>query len=157
MVDDLVSNKREGILCKLDMEKTYDHVNWKFMDYMLGRLIFGNKQRKWMNTCITTTSFAVMVNGWSSSFFKATKGLHQGDPLSLLLFIIVMEAFSRLLERAREVNLIKGVNVGRGDSRVEISHLFFANDTLISVNWGKNDASSLMHSLMLSGRIWIDY
>lgn len=38
VVDDLVGNKREGALCKLDMEKAYDHVNWKFVDYMLGRL-----------------------------------------------------------------------------------------------------------------------
>lgn len=27
MVDDLLHRKREGILFKLDMEKTYDHIN----------------------------------------------------------------------------------------------------------------------------------
>lgn len=94
---------------------------------MLGRLGFENK---WMKSCITTASFVLMVNGGLSSFFKASRVLRQSDPLSPLLFIIVMEVFSRLLERARAVNLIKGVVVGRGDQRVKISPLFFADDTL---------------------------
>lgn len=51
--------------------------------------------------------------------------------LSPLLFIIVIEALSRLLERAREVELVKGVKVGRGDRQIELSHLCFADDTLI--------------------------
>lgn len=84
-----------------------------------------------MKSCICTTSPAVMVNGGPSSFFKAARRLRQGDPLSPLLFIIVMEAFSKLLERDVELNLFKRITVGRGDSRVEISYLFFADDVLI--------------------------
>lgn len=38
---------------------------------------------------------------------------------------------SRLLERAREVDLVKGMIVGRGDQQVEISQLFFTDDTFI--------------------------
>lgn len=33
-VDEL-SNNKDRLVCKLDMEKTYDHVNWYFVDYML--------------------------------------------------------------------------------------------------------------------------
>lgn len=92
VVDDLGRNKRERMLYKLDIEKAYDHVTWEFVDYMLGRLGFGNKWRKWMKSCIITAYFAMMVNGDPSSFFEATKGLRQGDLLSHLLFIIVMES-----------------------------------------------------------------
>lgn len=58
-------------------------------------------------------------------------GLRQGDLLSLLLFIIVMEALNRLLEQAKEVGMIKGIISGGSRSQTEISHLFFADDTLI--------------------------
>lgn len=46
MADELLVGKKEGVLCKLDIEKAIDHVNWKFVDYMLGRLGFGKKWRK---------------------------------------------------------------------------------------------------------------
>lgn len=81
--------------------------------------------------CISTSSFAVLMNGGPSTFFNAYRGLRQGDPLSPLLFLTVMEAFSRLMERAEELNLLKGVEVGRGKERLRISHLFFVDDALI--------------------------
>lgn len=42
IVDNRLNKKRKGVLCKLDMEKVYDHVNWAFVDYMLMRLGFGD-------------------------------------------------------------------------------------------------------------------
>lgn len=44
---------------------------------------------------------------------------------------MVMEAFNKLLNRAQEQHLIRGVSVGRSGVSTKISHLFFANDTLI--------------------------
>lgn len=58
-VDELVYRKR----------KTYDHVNWRFVDCMLCKMGFSMKWRRWIKTCISTISFAVLVNGGSFSFF----------------------------------------------------------------------------------------
>lgn len=69
-VDDLFVNKRDGLVCKLDLEKAYDYINWNFVD----RMGFSSKWRKWMKTCITT-SFVVFINEGPSNFFKATRGL----------------------------------------------------------------------------------
>lgn len=48
-----------------------------------------------------------MVNGGSSSFLKASKGLRQGDSLFPLFFIINMETLNKLLLRAKELELFR--------------------------------------------------
>ena len=83
-----------GLICKLDMEKAYDHVNWNFLLYMMERFGFGDKWRNWIYFCITTACFSVLINGTPCGFFASSRGLRQGDSLSPLLFVLVMEAFS---------------------------------------------------------------
>lgn len=88
------------MLCKLDIEKAYDNVNWDFLLYIMGRMGFGTAWCQWMKFCVSTVRMSVLVNGSPAGFFQTFRGLRQGDPLSPLLFILVMEAFSRLLFRA---------------------------------------------------------
>ncbi|XP_021912061.1 uncharacterized protein LOC110825850 [Carica papaya] len=91
-------------------------------DLMMNRknwMGFGLKWRTWMKNCISTTSFAILVNGDPSTFFNGSTGLRQGDPLSPLLFVIVMEALNGLLDRVRELHLIRGVLVGKEENTIE--------------------------------------
>ena len=70
------------------------------------------------------------MNVFSSDPFSSQRGLRQGDPFSLYLFVICAEGFSALLQRVEEnLNEISGIRVCRAAPKV--SHLFFADDTLI--------------------------
>lgn len=44
------------VLCKLDIEKAYDHINWDLMSYLLGRCAFSVTLRWWILFCINTKS-----------------------------------------------------------------------------------------------------
>ena len=120
------------MVCKLDIEKTYDHVNWEALFYLLNRMGFGLKWKGWIKACVTSVRFSILVNGSLEGFFGSFRGLRQGDPLSPLLFLLIMEVLSRILKKTKENNLIQGFHVGAVNSvGVRISHLLFANDTIL--------------------------
>ena len=104
------------LLCKLDMEKAYDHVSWDFLLYMLRRCGFGQKWCSWIAFCISMASFSVLINGSPAGFFNSSRGLRQGDPLSPFLFVIVMEAFSWMVKASVNHGLFLGFVVGNKGS-----------------------------------------
>jgi hypothetical protein len=131
-LDSRIKSGELGLLCKLDIEKAYDHVNWDFLLYMLRRCGFGERWCSWIVHCISSVRFSVLVNGTPSSFFSSSRGLRQGDPLSPLLFVIVMEAFSKLFYITAQRGFLSGFSVGSSSNEViNISHLLFADDTLV--------------------------
>ena len=75
-------------------------------------------------------SYAILVNGNAKGWVKASRGLRQGDPLSPFLFTIVADVLSRMLLKAEERSLLEGFRV----DRCKVSHLQFADDTILFAN-----------------------
>ena len=67
--------KERRILCKLDIEKAYDQINWSFILKVLKKMDFGDKWVGWIEWCISTATFSVLVNGSSTGFFGSSRGL----------------------------------------------------------------------------------
>ena len=89
---------------------------------------FGIQVTKWTMSCVTSPTYVVLINGETTDFFRSGHGLRQGCPLSLLLFIMVMEGLNLLLKRRKEENKLSGIKVS---SLINILHLFFVDDVLI--------------------------
>ena len=99
---------------------------------MLQQCGFSAIWQNWIKFCISTACFCILVNGCPSGFFPSSRGLRQGDPLSPLLFVIVMEALSHLLDQVVREGLFSGFKVGTlAANSLVVSHLLFADDTLI--------------------------
>lgn len=129
VVEEYRSSGKEGLVFKIDFENTYDHVDWEFLVFVLWKKGFGDRWRKWIKGCLQSTNFSILINGRPRGKFTASRGLGQGDSLSPFLFNLVVDGLGRIIDRAREVSLVKGLEVGK--DKVEITHLQFADDTIL--------------------------
>ena len=70
----------------------------------------------------------IKVNDQVGLYFQTKKGFRQGDPLSPVLFNIVVDMFAIILARAKEDGQVKGVVPNLNDGGLSI--LQYADDTL---------------------------
>jgi hypothetical protein len=131
-LDSRLKRRQPGVICKLDIEKAYDHVNWNCLIHLMDTMGFGTKWQCWIRACISTVRYSVLINGSPAGFFGSSRGLRQGDPLSPLLFLLVMEILSKILKKVEDSGLIRGFQASRsGVPGLSISHILFADDTMI--------------------------
>nr|GEU62975.1 hypothetical protein [Tanacetum cinerariifolium] len=109
------------MIFKVDFEKVFDSVNWKYLDYVLSKLWFGEKWRSWIRECLRSARTSILVNGSPTSEFSIKRGLRQGDPLSQFLFSFIIEGLHIAIKDATRSNLIKGVTVGNPASGLRIN------------------------------------
>jgi hypothetical protein len=144
-----IKNKRSGSngLCavKHDMHKAYDRVEWIFLENMMRRLGFEEIWISLMMACVSSVRYQVRFNSEETDMFSPTCGLRQGDPLFSYLFLLCAEGLSSLLLFEEEVGGIDGVRVCR--NAPSVSHLLFADDSLILMKADMNNATSLQRVL----------
>jgi hypothetical protein len=93
------SKKMKTLFLKLDLKKSYVKVSWNFLRMLLIQIGLKREEVQWIMGCVTSENYVVLVNGSSTDFFKSYRGIRQGCPLSPLLFLLVVEGFSRLVKK----------------------------------------------------------
>ncbi|GJX77884.1 F-box domain containing protein [Tanacetum coccineum] len=110
--DFLKKKKKRAFLLKIDFEKAYVSVNWKFITDTMGQMGFGDKWCKWVKACLNSATVSVLVNGSPTNEFIMERGVRQG------------------------------VKIGHDD--IPVSHLQYADDTLVFGEWSLPNAKNLM-------------
>ncbi|GKC61754.1 RNA-directed DNA polymerase, eukaryota, reverse transcriptase zinc-binding domain protein [Tanacetum coccineum] len=99
---------------------------------------------------------SILVNGSPTPEFKFHKGLKQGDPLSLFLFILVMESLHLSFNNILNACLYKGIRI---DDSLTLSHLFYADDAVFIGKWYKwniNVIVSVLNCFLLASGLKIN-
>ena len=94
-------------LIKVDIAKAFDTVNWRFLLSLLRHLGFSRRCLDWILLILSSASTKVILNGSPGRRICHARGLRQGDPLSPLLFVLVMEGLNALLSLADTRGLLQ--------------------------------------------------
>ena len=76
---------------KIDLEKAYDKLEWSFIKDMLIRANIQVDLIDIIMSCVLMVSTSILVNGEALDPINPLRGIKQGDPLSLYLFILCMD------------------------------------------------------------------
>lgn len=128
------------VAIKLDMEKEYNRLEWNYILETFSQFCFNKKWIGWINECITTSSFSILVNNVPSDQFYPTRGIRQGDPLSPYIFIICAELLARQLQVAID-DPKSGIGIKITRQADKISFLTFADDTMIFAKANKKSCA----------------
>ena len=140
-IHEMHKKKKNGVILKLDFEKAYDKVKWPFLQQVLRMKGFSTTWCAWINQVITKGSVAIKVNDDVGHYFQTRKGVRQGDPLSPILFNIVVDMLAILIERAKENQQFKGVVPHLIDDGLSI--LQYADDTILFMEHNLEQAKNL--------------
>ncbi|KAL7615828.1 hypothetical protein Lser_V15G00765 [Lactuca serriola] len=141
----LRKNKLNAFLFKVDSEKAFDCLNWKYLDSVMAQMNFGQKWRKWIFGWLSSARASVIINGSASKEFPLRRGVRQGDPLSPFLFILAAEGLNIALEEDKEQGIFHGVQLPNNGPT--ISHLQYADDAIFLGSWSVQNAKNLVRIL----------
>lgn len=92
-----------------------------------------------MRRLVSNNWHSIIINGKSYGFFRSSRGLKQGDPLSSTLFITAAEVLSRGLNSLNDEEGFKGFGLLKWSPK--INHLAYVDDTIL---FGSGDRSSII-------------
>ncbi|KAL0401943.1 UNVERIFIED_CONTAM: hypothetical protein Slati_4224200 [Sesamum latifolium] len=114
---------------KVDIRKAYDTVEWDFLSAALKLFGFPPLFISWIEECITTPTFSECFNGSPHGFFRGSRGLWQGDPMSPYLLFLVMEVLNLILQQIIEQD--GGFSFHWQCEALHLFQLGFADDLLL--------------------------
>ena len=115
---------------------------------VLHHLGFGQQWCNLLCLILSTSSTQVLVNGEPGAGFFHQMGLRQGDTLSPMLFILVMDVLNSLIKFATTENLLQPLAVQQVRHRVS----FYADDAVIFLRPSSSDLLVMRQVLDLFGQ-----
>ena len=94
-------------IISLDQEKAFDRVNWNFLDRVLQKMNFRPEFRQWVRVIDSEISSACLHSAFVTSFFEISHGACQGDPLSSLLYILVVEVLGAAIRNWKNIRVVR--------------------------------------------------
>jgi hypothetical protein len=108
---------------------------------------FGEKWCAWIVAILSSSSSKILINGHATERLWHRRGLRQGDPLSPLLFVIVMDVLAALFKAADDRGLFDPLSAFGVKFRLSL----FADDVALVTRPREHEISLSMEIFRLFG------
>ena len=107
---DASDSKIDAYFVSLDFKKAFDSIDQHWLSRVLHKMNFPMKFIRTINSLNKDANVRVLVNGFRTGKVPINKGVRQGDPLSLYLFLLAVEP---LVATINNDTRIEGLGKGR--------------------------------------------
>ena len=107
---DASDSKIDAYFVSLDFKKAFDSIDQRWLSRVLQKMNFPTKFICTINSLNKDANVRVLVNGFRTKQVPINKGVRQGDPLSLYLFLLAVEP---LVATINNDTRIEGLGKGR--------------------------------------------
>jgi hypothetical protein len=140
--------KTSMLLLKLDITKAFDNVRWEYLLELMEQLGFGQRSRDILSLIWSSTTSRIMLNGALGRPIRHYRGLHQGGPLSPMLFIFAMDPIQRMLDLTTQEGLLTPI----GAETVKMRTSLYADDDVPFLRPNSSDVSNIKFLLEKFGQ-----
>lgn len=114
---------------------------------VLQHLGFGQVWRDIISGLLASSSTQILMNGIPGERIVHQRGLRQGDPLSPMLFILVMDVLSHMVSKAAEMGLLQPLSQRALQHRISL----YADDAVLFLRPEAANIQITMDLLQLFG------
>jgi hypothetical protein len=133
------------LFLKLDFSKAYDMVEWGFMFAAMKAMGFLEEFTDMIKILFKNATACVKVNGSLSESFTINRGVRQGCPIALHLFLLVAEVLNRMVALELAAGWVKGIKLPIGDRQQIIAQ--YADDTSFTLLGEEEPVRNLIYML----------
>lgn len=133
-------------MIQIDLQKAYDMVNWGALESIMKEIGIPRQFIHRVMTRVTTMSYKFNIMGEFTSTLLSKRGIRQGDPISPLLFVLIMEYLNKLMEKMQ-----RDPNFNHHDKceKVKLTNLILANDILLYCGGGEMSMQMMLNTMDL--------
>ena len=96
-------NNETGALINIDLQRAFDSVDNQFLYKVLRKMGFSETFISWIKLFYKDIVSLVLVNGHQGDTFKIKRGVRQGCPLSMILYIIAQEPLYQAIKKTHQI------------------------------------------------------
>lgn len=125
------------VLLTLDLAKAFDNISWSIIFEVFRHYGFGDKFLDLLAILISSAKTRVLLNGEPGPPIWHRRGLRQGDPLSLQLFVLIVDILGRLILRVVEPGILQPLHPQRPIPTISLyadEVALFCHPTLLDID-----------------------